>query len=172
MNAIVYTSNTGYTEKYAKLLSTATGIPSFSFDEAQTLVSKDIKIIYMGWLMAGSVKGYASALKKWDIGVVCAVGMAFSSEEMVRKIAAQNKIDPSQLFYLRGGFDMKKLHGIHLFMMKIMRFIVGGSLKRKADKSPAETAMLDALFNGRDCVDEENLKEITAWIDKNRKNAL
>ena len=33
-NAIVYTSNTGYTQQYAKLLGEKTGLPVYSLDEA------------------------------------------------------------------------------------------------------------------------------------------
>ena len=35
MNAIIYTTNTGSTERYAKLLAQETGLPSFSLAEAK-----------------------------------------------------------------------------------------------------------------------------------------
>ncbi len=35
MNAIVFTSNTGHTAKYAKILGEKTGLPVYSLKEAQ-----------------------------------------------------------------------------------------------------------------------------------------
>ena len=47
MRAIVYTSNTGSTAKYAKLLSHQICVPSFSMVEAKTKVKPRAEIIYM-----------------------------------------------------------------------------------------------------------------------------
>ena len=52
---IVYTSNTGYTEKYAKLLGEQLGLPAFSAEQADSL-PEGTEILYLGWLMAGVVK--------------------------------------------------------------------------------------------------------------------
>lgn len=56
MRAIVYTSNTGSTEKYAKMLSHQICVPSYSMEEAKTKVKPGAEIIYMGWIMAGKTK--------------------------------------------------------------------------------------------------------------------
>lgn len=77
MNAIIYTTNTGSTEHYAKLLAQITGLPVYSLAEAKKRVFAGAEVIYLGWIMAGSVKGvmprpqsvtgYApSALSAWD----------------------------------------------------------------------------------------------------------
>ena len=57
MNAIVYTTNTGSAERYARLLAEQTGLPVCSLTEAKKTVSNGAEIIYLGWIMAGSVKG-------------------------------------------------------------------------------------------------------------------
>ena len=64
MRAIVYTSNTGSTEKYAKMLSHQICVPSYSMEEAKTKVKPGAEIIYMGWIMAGKIKGYPEAARK------------------------------------------------------------------------------------------------------------
>lgn len=64
MDAIIYTTNTGSTERYARLLSHETGLPAYSTAEAGKYVSAGAEIIYMGWIMAGSVKGYAAAARQ------------------------------------------------------------------------------------------------------------
>ena len=64
MDAIVYTSNTGSTQEYADLFSKKTGLPAFSLREAEKKLPSGSEIIYMGWLAAGSVKGFGKAAKK------------------------------------------------------------------------------------------------------------
>lgn len=56
MDAIIYTTNTGSAERYAKLLAQETGLPVYSFAEAKKQVFSKAKILYLGWIMAGSVK--------------------------------------------------------------------------------------------------------------------
>ena len=63
MNAIIYTTNTGSTEHYAKLLAQKTGLPVYSLAEAKKRVFAGAEVIYLGWIMAGSVKGYAEAFQ-------------------------------------------------------------------------------------------------------------
>lgn len=60
MNAIIYTTNTGSTERYARLLA----LPAYSLAEAKKQVFARAEVIYLGWIMAGSVKGYAEAAKR------------------------------------------------------------------------------------------------------------
>ena len=65
MNAIIYTTNTGSTECYARLLTQKTGLPAYSLAEAKKRVFVGAEVIYLGWIMAGSVKGYAGAAKRY-----------------------------------------------------------------------------------------------------------
>ena len=75
MNAIIYTTNTGSTESYAKLLAQKTGLPVYSLAEAKKRVFAGAEVIYLGWIMAGSVKGYAEAAKRYRVRAVCGVGI-------------------------------------------------------------------------------------------------
>ena len=52
MNAIVYTTNTGSTERYARLLARETGLPAYSLAEARKAVPANGEVIYLGWIMA------------------------------------------------------------------------------------------------------------------------
>ena len=64
MRAIIYTSNTGSTAKYAKLLSHQICVPSYSMEEAKTKVKPGAEIIYMGWIMAGKNQRISGSSKK------------------------------------------------------------------------------------------------------------
>ena len=81
-NAIVYTSNTGYTRQYAVLLGEKTGLPVYSLEEAASRLPCGNCVIYLGWLMAGKVQGYAKAAKRYQIAAVCGVGMSATGSQM------------------------------------------------------------------------------------------
>ena len=63
--AIVYTSNTGFTARYAALLSEETGLPAYSIKEAGKKLTKGASVIYLGWLFATNVKDYDKASRKY-----------------------------------------------------------------------------------------------------------
>ena len=153
MNAIIYTTNTGSTEHYAKLLAQKTGLPVYSLAEAKKRVFAGAEVIYLGWIMAGSVKGYAEAAKRYQVRAVCGVGVRKKSE-----IPAN-----IPLFTLQGNFDVKKLHGVYRPMMEIMVKTAGKSLAAKKDRTPEEDGMLDMMLHGGERVKQENLSAVLDW---------
>lgn len=164
-SAIVYTSNTGYTAEYARLLGQATGLPVYALSEASGKLDSGAAIVYLGWLMAGKVQGYAKAAKRYSVCAVCGVGMGATGSQMedVRKTNALPTGLP--LFTLQGGFDMAKLHGIYKFMMSVMAKTVGKRLAAKADRTAEEDRMLELLTHGGSYVHEEHLKDVLAWYE-------
>ncbi len=55
MKAIIYTSNTGSTERYARLLAEQTVLPAYSLTEAKEVVP------------AEAVRGYGAAAKRYRV---------------------------------------------------------------------------------------------------------
>ena len=165
MNAIIYTTNTGSTEHYAKLLAQKTGLPVYSLAKAKKRVFAGAEVIYLGWIMAGSVKGYAEAAKRYRVCAVCAVGMGQTGmqTDSVRKKTAVPANIP--LFTLKGNFDVKKLHGIYRPMMEIMVKTVGKSLDAKKDRTPEEDDMLSMMLHGGERVKIENLSAVLDWYN-------
>ena len=163
MKAIVYTTNTGSTEHYAKLLAQETGLPAYSLAEAKKVIPSGTEIIYLGWITAGSVKGFANAAKLYRIRAVCAVGIGQTGTqtESVRKKAAVPAAIP--LFTLQGNFNVKKLHGVYRLMMEIMVNAAGKSLAAKKGRTPAEDDMLDMMLHGGERVKDENLSAVLNW---------
>jgi len=166
MKAIIFTSNTGYTRKYAQMLSQKTGFPAYELSQSKALLSELDEVVYMGWLMAGSVKGYKEAAKHYQIIAVCAVGLASNLEGMGKQSREKFESIGMPLFYLQGGFDMQKLHGTDKWIMKIMRNALRKKIAGKPDQPEDEVSMLNALENGADCVKEENLTPIIEFIMK------
>ena len=165
MDAIIYTSETGSSKSYAEMLSRETGLPVFSLGEAKERLSGGAKIIYLGWIMASSVKGYSAAARRFDVKAVCAVGMGGTGTQL-KEVREKNKIpDKTPLFTLQGNFDVKKLRGVHRTMMEVMVKTVGKALADKPDRTPEEDDMLDMMLTGSPRVKAENLKDVLEWYE-------
>ena len=163
MNAIIYTTNTGSTEHYATLLAHETGLPAYSLAEAKKKVYPGTEVIYLGWIMASSVKGYTDAAKRYKVRAVCAVGMGQTGTQ-VEEVRKKNQISADvPLFTLQGNFNVKKLHGAYRLMMEIMVKAAGKSLAAKKDRTPAEDDMLDMMRCGGERVKAENLSAVLNW---------
>lgn len=167
MEAIVYTSNAGHTKEYAKLLGEIINLPVYEIGEAKGKLDKNADIIYFGWLMAGKVKGYNKALKRYNIKALGAVGMSNSVTQIDDVKKNNNVSEELEIFLLQGGFEIDKLSGIYKTMMNTMRKTVGDKLDNKEELTEEEKDMLDMLKNGRNCVSTENLTEIINWYNAN-----
>ena len=165
MDAIVYTSNTGSTKRYAELLSQMIGLPAFALGDAKDKLSANAGIIYLGWIMASSVKGYSAAAKRYKIHAVCGVGMGQTGTQL-KEVREKNHIpEDTALFTLQGNFDVKKLHGVYRMMMDIMVKTVGKALENKADRTEEEDDMLDMMLTGSERVKAENLSALLKWYE-------
>ena len=163
-NAIVYTSNTGYTRQYAVLLGEKTGLPVYSLEEAASKLPCGNCVIYLGWLMAGKVQGYAKAAKRYQIAAVCGVGMGTTGSQMQDLHKANALPADLPVFTLQGGFDLTRLRGIYKMMMTVMARTVGKGLADKKDRSPEEDDMLDLMLHGGSRVRKENLTAVWEWF--------
>lgn len=166
IKAIVYVSGTGHTKKYAELLSEKTGLPAYELKSAIKELSRGTEIICLGWLMAGKVKGYKKAAKRFAVKAVCGVGMSNGNSQLADIKKANPIPDSMPLFYLQGGFELEKLHGIYKLMMKTMKATVGKKLSGKQNRTPEEDDMIDLLYHGGDLVSANNLTELLAWYEK------
>ena len=168
MKAIVYTSETGHTARYAALLAEKLGLPVLTLTEAKKKLCLQDEVFYLGWLMAGGVKGYRAAKKVFTLRGVAAVGMSDAPNGSLWDQAKEHGgvVDGARIFYLQGGYAGNRLHGIYRMMMKTMEKSVVGKLSAKADRTPQEEAMLSMFRDGGDCVREESLTEILHWFSQ------
>ncbi len=164
MEAIVYTSNTGYTERYAKMLSKNLSIPCVELKEAKVRV-KGKEVVYMGWFMAGVIKGLKKAESAFNIKAVCGVGMGSETEKLINDAISQNNI-AVPFFYLQGVLNLKKLKGIYKFMINTLSKTMVKKYENNTKKTHEEELMLEMFINGKDMVKEENLKPIIQWLKK------
>ena len=157
--AIVYSSNTGHTRKYALLLGEQIGLPAYSLEEAGSQLSGGSPVIYLGWLHASHVKGYAKAARRFDLRAVCAVGLCDTGTltDQVRKATSIPEDIP--LFTLQGGIDRSRLKG----MDKLMISMLTKGLSSQKQRSAQDERMLELLSRDESYVSLENIAEVLRW---------
>lgn len=157
---IVYSTNAGSTERYAKMLSEKLSCPAVRISEAGS-IDKDEEIIFMSWIMAGTIQDYPKAKELFsNIKAVCAVGM-FGTEDRVAELREKNQVS-EELFFLQGAFDMKKLTGMYKMMMGMAVKMIKAKLKESND--PKAKEMAEKFEEGFDFVSEENLQKVIEFI--------
>lgn len=162
ISAIVYTSGTGFTRRYAQMLSRAAAMPAYDLGNPGSLPADGVKILYLGWLCAGGIKGLSKARRRWQVQAVCAVGMA--PEYPQEKLAAQNRTGELPVFFLQGGYAPEKLRGINKLMM--------GFMTKRMTKNPprdeAEAGIQKLFLQGGDFVSEAKLAPVLSWLREER----
>ena len=156
--AIVYTSQTGFTARYAALLAERTGLPCRPLKEAAAL-PRGTAVIYLGWLCAGGIKGLKGARRRFRTAAVCAVGMS----PVDNLSAVEAGLSGAPLFYLRGGYDGSRLTGPYKLVMDLL----GKAMEKRLEEDPEDgtaRAMTEAIRHGADWVSREQLRPVlTAW---------
>lgn len=160
---IVYSSNTGFTEQYAKLLGKALEMPSYKLGNVPDC-HKGAEVIYLGWLFAGNLIGYKKCAKRYRIRCAVGVGMSPPTPEMASGLRSTMKIPGNvAVFYLQGGFDINKLSLPMKLVMTVKCKEIAGRLAAKPELSDAETLTYKMTQGGASAVCPENLAEIIAW---------
>lgn len=164
IKAIVYTTETGTSAEYARMLGARVGLPVFSLDKAKGELEKGCEIIYVGWLMAGSVMDYKKAAKLYSIKAVCAVGLC-ETGSITEDVRKNNRIpDITAVFTLQGGYYPEKLCGIYRFMMKLVTKVLIKKIDEMPKKRESDLHMRQVLVSGGSYVDEKNLDAVIAYF--------
>jgi hypothetical protein len=160
--AIVYTSATGYTARYAALLSEKLALPVHTLADAAKSLPAGTPIIYMGWLMAGSVKDYRKAAKRFAIEAVIGVGLGDTGaqDDAARKACKLPADVP--VFTVQGGMDVNKLQGPYRIAIKLLT----KAMSAQKNPTPADARMTELLQKGGDYVSEKELTAVLAWAEK------
>ena len=160
--AIVYISETGFTARYAAILSKKLALPAYPLAEAMTTLPAGTPVIHMGWLMAGSVVGCKKAAKRFAIEAVIGVGLGDTGaqDDAARKACKLPADVP--VFTVQGGMDHAKLKGGYKVGITILTKVMAA----KKNRTPDEDKMLDLLLKGGDYVSEKELSAVLAWADQ------
>ena len=156
MKAIVYTSQTGHTQRYAQMLAERTGVPAYSLKEAGKSLRRGEEIFYMGWLMAGTVKGLQSAMDRYTIRGAAIVG-----------VSPQGNGDLWTEARINGGYSDSggRLFYLYRMMMKPMAGSVVRQVQARGEAATDQERRMAEIFqHGGDFVREEALDEIVRWF--------
>lgn len=165
MKAIVYTTKTGNTKRYAQMISEGTGLPIYSFKDSKKNVPVGADIVYLGWINAGKIQGYRKASKRYKIRAACGVGMS-KTGTMTENVRKRTRIAESvPLFTLQGNFNIDKLHGFYRLIMALMAKAIKNDLENKKDLSPEEADIADMVIHGGERVKSENLNDFLDWYN-------
>ena len=158
---IVYETNTGSSQKYAEMLGEKTGFEAMSLSKAVNEIAPDEGIIFIGWVMAGTIQGLQKAREVFtDIKAICPVGLS-KGEKNDAELKAKNAVD-CPMFSLQGNFHIDELKGMYKMMMGMMLKMLKAKLKE--NPQPDSDKFITAIEGGVDCVSEENLGDIIEWI--------
>ena len=162
MKVIVYTSNTGHTAAYSKMLGAKIGLPVYALNEAAKKLQKGTEIIYLGWLFANNIKGYKKATKKYKISAICAVGLCDTGTAVAEVRKANSISEETPLFTMQGGMDKTKLRGINKFMINMLTKVLSSRKKRTEN----DERMLELLTHDKNYVSEENITAFMKWFNE------
>jgi len=171
MKAILYTSKTGHSKRYAELLSARIGVPAYNLASAGADVPAGSDIIYIGWLCKGKIQGYSKVKNKYNVKAICPVGMwpAYLHEKY--KVASKNKTGSTPIFYLQGGLETAKLRGWHLILMIWMTNALIKRLQVIETRSEMEEELLVMTRDGKSYVSDENLNWVVEWYNNEYQSA-
>ena len=162
MKVIVFTSNTGHTAEYSKMLGAKIGLPVYALNEAAKKLQKGTEIIYLGWLFANNIKGYKKATKKYKISAICAVGLCDTGTAVAEVRKANSISEETPLFTMQGGMDKTKLRGINKFMINMLT----KGLSSKKERTENDERMLELLTHDKNYVSEENITAFMKWFNE------
>ena len=169
---VIYTSQTGFTKRYAEWISESSGADCVEFKKAKKIKLSDYDAIIFGsWFMAGGIKNLdwfkkqipalSSVEKKL---FVFGVGGSPAESSEVSKALRRNFTDEEwnsvKAFYCPGGFNYEKMSGFSKFMMKMFTTM----LANKKDASKAEKNMAQMISHSYDISDKKYIEPILAVL--------
>ena len=163
---ILYRSKSGYTKKYALWAAKALNGEARKLDDvhAQQLAGYDT-VVYGGGVYAGRINGMKKLKKLLPAFsgkrvFLFAVGLSAMDSEQAQKIRAGQlgapAFDGTPAFYLRGGLDPAKLHGVDRLFIRMMAKNLAG----EANPTPEQREMLWAVQQSGDYCTEEQLRPL------------
>ena len=124
-----------------------------------SLLPAGTPVLYLGWIHASHVKGYANAAKRFTICAVCGVGLCDTGTMILEVRKATSIPEEIPLFTLQGGMDRGKLKGIN----KLMITMLTKGLASQKQRSEQDDRMLELLSKDANYVSEENLAGVEQW---------
>ena len=171
---IIYTSQTGFTKKYADWLAQKTGGDLLDLKDAQKKKNdaffEDYEaIVYGGWVMAASVvkvKWFLNRAASWKgkkLAIYCVGGSPNDNpdvEVMLKNMLDQEQREYIKAFYCQGGFNYERMNAPSRLAMKM--FV--SALEKKKDPTEEEKIMTEMVAKSYDISDEKYLEPLIEYL--------
>ncbi len=173
---IIYTSQTGFTKRYAQWLADRVNGDLLEFKDAQKK-SDDFfagydAICYGGWAMAGNIvkgKWFLGKAVNWKdkrLAMFCVGGSPNDSPDI--DVFLQNTLTEEQkkyikLFYCQGGFNYEKMKAPSRIAMKM--FV--SALRKKKDTTEEEKMAIEKMSSSYDVSDIKYIEPIVEYLEAN-----
>lgn len=147
ISAIVYHSQTGSCERYAKMLSAALHLPLFS--DKSFPGRSDGEVIFVTWALAGKAAGLKKLREKCRLAALVQVGMSPVYPGAADKVRAANGLGSDvKVFVRQGAFHMSRLPLPFRLIMKLKCKEIAGKLAKKDRLNEAEQALYKMAVSG------------------------
>ena len=179
---IIYTSQTGFTKRYAEWLAEKMSGDLLDLKDAQKknmdFFENYDAICYGGWAMAGSLvkaKWFLEKATNWKnkrLAVFCVGGSPNDNPDV--DVFLQNAITEEQrkyikVFYCQGGFNYEKMKTPSRIAMKM--FV--SALKNKKDATEKEKVMAEKMASSYDISDIKYIEPIVMYLgEKDNEKAV
>ena len=163
---VIYSSQTGFTRRYAEWIAEAAGADCLELSDAK---KKDFSayeaIIFGSWACAGGIskiRWFKERIDGWEGKKLIAFCVGGSPMENPDVEAALNRnfSEPERkkvkVFYCPGGFCYEKMSTISKLMMKMFL----KTLKAKKEKTQDEEAMIKMISSSYDISDKKYIEPI------------
>ncbi len=169
---VIYTSQTGFTKRYAQWICESSGAECVEFKQAKKKNLSDYDaVIYGGWFMAGGIKNldwFKKQIPFLSVAgkkiIVYGVGGSPSESPDVPKAMRRNFSEEEwnslKAFYCPGGYNYEKMSGFSKFMMKMFTKM----LANKKDASEEEKKMAEMISHSYDISDRKYIEPILAEL--------
>ncbi|EGW39305.1 flavodoxin domain-containing protein [Desulfosporosinus sp. OT] len=171
---VIYKSKTGFTKKYAEWISAELSADIYCASRVTTnMLSVYDCVIYGGGLYVVGINGVKLITQNVDKlkgkkVVVFATGMSPAREEAVSEVISRNftleqqKI--IQFFYLRGGFDYRKLNPFDKILMTLLKVSIKWKKLRKKELISDEIGILEVFDKPADYTRRAKINELVEYV--------
>lgn len=169
---VVYTSTTGFTQKYAEWIAEALDSDCLALKD---MTKKDFTeydfFIYGGSLHAVGINGLKAFKERMETlenqkWIVFAVGATPVKDEVVSQLMSANltleEQQNNRLFYFRGGFDYEALNLKNKLMMSLLKIKI--KMKPQKDRTPDEKGMINVYDQRTDFSQKKSIDGIVAYV--------
>ncbi|HCW73480.1 MAG TPA: flavodoxin [Clostridiaceae bacterium] len=175
--AVIYSSKTGYTKKYAKWIADELSVDAHELNGQRKLdevLSDKEVLIYGGGLYAIGINGLkeilsaerANALKKI---IVFTTGLSHDSEEVRKEIFENNLKETGvgniSLYYFRGGFDYSSLGFVDKILMRLLKLKIGMKKRKGGLLTSDEKGMLTVFQKKVDFTNRKYLDKLLEEVN-------